>query len=218
MAKKAKQTRTGGNVLPLAESRAGDASGKGATPAAAMDSAMDNAVRSALRSTSGAPMAAGDQTGGQTPAPVSTPVGGAGRPAAIAEAAAAEARERRQEREGDARGDKGAFAGLVAAGGEADAEGEGADDGSILRKKEFIAEVARRSGLKKPDARRAIDAFLDVMSEGLKEGRTLALMPRAKIKPVRRTDAGNATVVTTKIRLKDVTVISDEGGLASPED
>ncbi|PJJ85158.1 DNA-binding protein [Brevirhabdus pacifica] len=214
MAKKAKQTRTGGNVLPLAESRAGDASGKGATPAAAMDSAMDNAVRSALRSTSGASKADGGQTG----APVSTPVGGAGRPAAIAEAAAAEARERRQEREGDARGDKGAFAGLVAAGGEADAEGEGADDGSILRKKEFIAEVARRSGLKKPDARRAIDAFLDVMSEGLKEGRTLALMPRAKIKPVRQTDAGNATVVTTKIRLKDVTVISDEGGLASPED
>lgn len=214
MAKKAKTTKPISTSLPLAEGRPAP------SPSFAADATLQAAVSTAARSKPAqtSPAAKPDPSGGE---PVSTPVGRAGQPSAIAAAAAAEARERRQERQAAAPaksddGDRaGSFAGMVAA------TGGGADkavDPMVLRKKDFILQVAERSGLKKPDARRAIDAFLDVFTETLKEGRTLALTPRAKIKPVRQTDAGNATVVTAKVRIKDVTKISDDGPLAQSED
>ena len=217
MAKKAKTSKPTSNILPLAEGRPAPSN------SFAADATLQAAVSTAARSkpTQGSSAATPESSGGE---PVSTPVGRAGQPSAIAEAAAAEARERRQERQAsnpEKSGDTdqtGSFAGMVAATGDG---ADGADkpvDPMILRKKDFILQVAERSGLKKPDARRAIDAFLDVFTETLKEGRTLALMPRAKIKPVRQTDAGNATVVTAKVRIKDVTKISDDGPLAQSED
>lgn len=217
MAKKSRTSKLISNSLPLAEGRPAP------SPSFAADATLQAAVSTAARSKPAqtSPTAKPDPSGGE---PVSTPVGRAGQPSAIAAAAAAEARERRQERQAAAPaksddGDRaGSFAGMVAATGDGAGGADKAVDPMVLRKKDFILQVAERSGLKKPDARRAIDAFLDVFTETLKEGRTLALTPRAKIKPVRQTDAGNATVVTAKVRIKDVTKISDDGPLAQSED
>ena len=44
-----------------------------------------------------------------------------------------------------------------------------------MQKIEFIAEVAERTGISKKEARRVVDAMLDVVSERLQAGETVVL-------------------------------------------
>lgn len=70
----------------------------------------------------------------------------------------------------------------------------------VLRKKELIERVVARSGLKKKDAKPAIEAMLVVLGEALSNGEELNLQPMGKIMINRVIDKPNATVIVAKVR------------------
>lgn len=45
-----------------------------------------------------------------------------------------------------------------------------------MNKTELVAAVAEKTGLKKEDAKKAVDAFVDVVTEGLTNGEKIALV------------------------------------------
>lgn len=69
-----------------------------------------------------------------------------------------------------------------------------------LRKVELIEMVVERSGVKKRDAKPAIEAALDILDEALADGRELNLKPLGKIKVNRVKQLSNAQVIICKIR------------------
>ena len=69
-----------------------------------------------------------------------------------------------------------------------------------LRKAELIEMVVERSGVKKRDAKPAIEAALDILGEALADGRELNLKPLGKLKVNRVKQLSNAQVIICKIR------------------
>ncbi|QFS82243.1 integration host factor subunit alpha [Roseivivax sp. THAF40] len=69
-----------------------------------------------------------------------------------------------------------------------------------LKKRELIDKVVRRSGVKKRDAKPAIEAALEILGEALAEGRDLNVKPFGKMKVQRVRDTGNGQVLVTKVR------------------
>jgi len=69
-----------------------------------------------------------------------------------------------------------------------------------LRKKELIDLVVARSGVKKKDAKPAIEAMLAVLGEALAEGRELNLRPMGKLKVNRVEKKSNGTIIASRIR------------------
>ena len=53
-----------------------------------------------------------------------------------------------------------------------------------MNKSEFISAVAEKSGLSKVDAKKAVEAFVDTVSNELKEGGKVALLEKAARKGV----------------------------------
>lgn len=74
------------------------------------------------------------------------------------------------------------------------------DEPHVLRKKELIERVVARSGVKKKDAKPAIEAMLVVLGEALSNGEELNLQPMGKIMINRVIDKPNATVIVAKVR------------------
>lgn len=89
--------------------------------------------------------------------------------------------------------------------------------GPMLKKKDIVERAAERSGLKRGEARKAVEAALDVLAEALLSGAELMVPPLGKIKVVKEKQAANARILTVKIR-----VPNESGGrkdpLAEPED
>ena len=56
---------------------------------------------------------------------------------------------------------------------------------SILKKKDFMTRATERSGIKKADAKAAIDATLSVLAEALAKGEEIILPPLGKLKVAR---------------------------------
>lgn len=79
-------------------------------------------------------------------------------------------------------------------------EGEAADTNTDLRKRDLIEAVVARSGVKKRDAKPAIEAALAVLGEALAEGRMLNLPPFGKVKVVRTKELDHAQVLMARIR------------------
>ncbi|MCT4557949.1 MAG: HU family DNA-binding protein [Pelagimonas sp.] len=69
-----------------------------------------------------------------------------------------------------------------------------------LRKKELIEAVVARSGVKKRDAKPAIEAALEILGEALAEGRALNLKPLGKAKVVRMKQLDHGRVVNLRLR------------------
>ena len=71
-----------------------------------------------------------------------------------------------------------------------------------LKKKELIDRVAVASGLKKPQAKAAIEATLAILGEALEKGDAMNLEPLGKVKVQKEKDAGAARVYACRIRRK----------------
>ena len=69
-----------------------------------------------------------------------------------------------------------------------------------LRKKELIDMAVERSGMKKKDAKPAIEAALAILGEALADGRDLNLRPMGKVKTQRREEKSNGTVIVCRVR------------------
>lgn len=72
-----------------------------------------------------------------------------------------------------------------------------------LRKKELVDLAVERSGIKKRDAKPAIEAALAVLGEALSEGRELNLAPFGKMKVTRMKKAGNGQIINARVRQPD---------------
>lgn len=83
--------------------------------------------------------------------------------------------------------------------------------GDVVKLKDIVEGVAAATGLKKPDARKAVDATLAVIGAALAQKSTLFLPPLGKLRVAKAT----AGVMTLKLRLADA---SRAKGLALAED
>ncbi|MFD2741323.1 HU family DNA-binding protein [Sulfitobacter aestuarii] len=72
--------------------------------------------------------------------------------------------------------------------------------GPVLRKKELIATVVERAGVKKKDAKPVIETMLSVLGEALAEDRELALPPLGRVMVRKQRDMPNARIMTVKLR------------------
>lgn len=71
---------------------------------------------------------------------------------------------------------------------------------ATLRKKEFVDAVARRSGVKRGDAKTAVEAALAELGEAIASGRNINLPGFGKLKLNRSKHLANAEVFVAKIR------------------
>lgn len=69
-----------------------------------------------------------------------------------------------------------------------------------LKKRELIDMVVDRAGIKKKDAKPAIEAVLAILGEALAEGRDLNLRPLGKLRPQRKEEKANGTIIVCKLR------------------
>lgn len=76
----------------------------------------------------------------------------------------------------------------------------------VLRKRELIDAVVRRSGVKKKDAKPVVEAMLAELGEVLAEGRELALQPLGRVKINREKPIPDGRVIVMKLRQKDTPV------------
>ncbi|MFZ5963851.1 HU family DNA-binding protein [Thalassococcus sp. BH17M4-6] len=72
-----------------------------------------------------------------------------------------------------------------------------------LKKRDLINAVVARSGVKKRDAKPAIEAALAILGSALSEGRDLNLPPLGKVKVQRQKKIAQGQVVTIRLRQKD---------------
>jgi DNA-binding protein HU-alpha len=69
-----------------------------------------------------------------------------------------------------------------------------------MKKVELVDAVVERSGIKKKDAKPAIEAALAILGEALADGRDLNLRPLGKVKVQRTKEMANGSVLTVRIR------------------
>jgi hypothetical protein len=75
--------------------------------------------------------------------------------------------------------------------------------GGEIKKKEFLEQAVKRSGVNVNDAKLAIEAALALLSETLLDGMEVNLPPLGKLKVERRKDLPNATVLDLKLRISN---------------
>ncbi|MFW2541774.1 HU family DNA-binding protein [Primorskyibacter sp. 2E107] len=69
-----------------------------------------------------------------------------------------------------------------------------------LRKAELIDLVVERSGVRKRDAKPAVEAALAILGQALAEGRPLALQPLGKVRHLTVKERPNARVINLRLR------------------
>jgi len=84
-----------------------------------------------------------------------------------------------------------------------------------LKKKELVDRVAQASGLKKPQAKAAIEAMLDVLGETIAKGEAMNLEPLGKVKVQNQKDAGAAVVYACRVRRKKAAAVGAKAPLAA---
>ncbi|MFY0660165.1 MAG: HU family DNA-binding protein [Shimia sp.] len=86
-----------------------------------------------------------------------------------------------------------------------------------MRKKELIEAAVARAGVKKRDAKPAIEAALAILGETLTSGRGLNMPGLGKVKVQNSKDLDEVKVVNLRLRRKTTEgAESDEEGLAEP--
>ncbi|MBW0157637.1 HU family DNA-binding protein [Sedimentimonas flavescens] len=84
----------------------------------------------------------------------------------------------------------------------------------VLRKKDFVERVAKISGAKKAVARDVAQAVLEVLSEALEKGETIALPPLGKMRVTRTAVNNGASVLHIKLKRGS----ADASGAAAQKD
>ena len=87
-------------------------------------------------------------------------------------------------------------------------------DHPSLGKKELVDLAVARSGVKKRDAKPAIEAALAILGEALSEGRELNLKPFGKLKVTRMKKGGNGQIINARVRQPDLSENTPTSGLA----
>ena len=72
-----------------------------------------------------------------------------------------------------------------------------------VTKKELVASMVAATGMKKGDARRAMEATVTAIAEALNAGKDLSLPPLGKIKIARTKETPNGKLVVMRAKLKD---------------
>jgi hypothetical protein len=90
--------------------------------------------------------------------------------------------------------------------------------GPDWKKRELIEQVAKRSGVKKKDAKLVVDAMLALMGEGLAEGWELIVQPMGRIKATRIKDSANGKVLMCRVRMGGGDAKDDTDPLAEGDD
>lgn len=85
-----------------------------------------------------------------------------------------------------------------------------------LKKPDLLDQLATRSGLKKRDAKLALDATLALIGEALARGEDLILPPLGRVRVVKAKDLGKgAQLLTLKLRSGKDAAQSSKTGLAT---
>lgn len=77
-----------------------------------------------------------------------------------------------------------------------------------LKKKDFYERAAGKSGIKKPDAKAAIDATLATLAEALSAGQEVIIPPLGKIKMTREKATKQGRILMLRLQLD----AGDKGG------
>lgn len=88
------------------------------------------------------------------------------------------------------------------------------NDGPELKKRELIDLVVDRAGVKKKDAKPAIEAALAILGEAIASGRELNLQPLGKLRINRVEDKDNGRVIVCKLRQSNSTGPDEKEPLA----
>jgi len=72
--------------------------------------------------------------------------------------------------------------------------------GPELKKRDLVEKVAKRSGVKKKDAKLVVEAMLAVLGESIAEGRELILQPLGRLKTTRIKETANGRILICKLR------------------
>lgn len=89
-----------------------------------------------------------------------------------------------------------------------------ATSGPELKKRELIDLVVDRAGVKKKDAKPAIEAALAILGEAIASGRELNLQPLGKLRINRVEDKDNGRVIVCKLRQSNSTGPDEKEPLA----
>ena len=70
----------------------------------------------------------------------------------------------------------------------------------VLQKRELLASVARRTGLRSSEIRIVVEATLAELGDAIALGMTLALPPLGRARISRQNDGGGGEVITLRLR------------------
>ena len=70
-----------------------------------------------------------------------------------------------------------------------------------LKKRDFIEQVTAKSGVKKPDAKAAIEATLALLAEALSSGQEVVVPPLGRIKVTREKEVKKGRVLMLRLQL-----------------
>lgn len=85
---------------------------------------------------------------------------------------------------------------------EGTASSEGASAIPLLKKRDLIDAVVKRSGIKKKDAKPVVEAMLAELAEALSDGQELSLPPLGRVKINREKEIEDGKVLILKLRQK----------------
>lgn len=83
-----------------------------------------------------------------------------------------------------------------------------------LRKKELVEMVVARSGVRKRDAKPAVEAALAILGEAIADGRELNLRPFGKLRITRMKKGSNGQIINARVRQPEDAEISAPDPLA----
>ena len=92
------------------------------------------------------------------------------------------------------------------------------NDAPELTKKEMVERMVASTGMKKGDARRALEATMAAVAQALREGYNLSLPPLGKVKIARTKDTPNGKMVVLRAKLKEPETAAPKAPLAEVDE
>lgn len=83
------------------------------------------------------------------------------------------------------------------------------ESAKVLQKRQLMAHVVRRTGLRNSDVKPVVEATLAELGDAIASGMTLALPPLGRARISRRLDSSGAEIITQRLRRKP-----DDGTIA----
>ncbi|MEM9584051.1 MAG: HU family DNA-binding protein [Pseudomonadota bacterium] len=90
-----------------------------------------------------------------------------------------------------------------------------AQESAEINKREFVERVVAHSGMKKGEARRAVDAVLGALNKAISEGKGVAAAPLGKMKLVRKKQTPNGELAVLRVKLKDAEKAAQKAAAAA---